>query len=112
MLDTFTIREATDDDLAAIDDLVRAHAPQRTPHTDRRGCEPGRNHLLVLDAQGGRLAAAARLDIDAHCGHLSMLVVASDFAGAGIEARMLGVAESLCLAFGVDMIDVLERRAA
>ncbi|HET9624338.1 MAG TPA: hypothetical protein VFP84_23360 [Kofleriaceae bacterium] len=111
MLDTVTIREATDADLDQIDELVRAHAPD-AGHLDRRGCEPGRHHVLVLDAPHGGLAAAALLDIEAQYGHLRTLVVAPQFAGAGVEARMLGVAASLCRAFGVDMIDVLQRHAA
>jgi N-acetylglutamate synthase-like GNAT family acetyltransferase len=109
-----TIREATEDDLAAIEQLVRAQPGARCERAGpiALGRSPGRRHLLVLDAPRGGLAAAALLEIDGARGHLAMLAVAQQFEDCGLEDRLIGVAEALCRAFGVHAIDVPASRAA
>jgi N-acetylglutamate synthase-like GNAT family acetyltransferase len=105
-----TVREATTEDLPAIAELLGTRAPGSGPLTVGR--EPGRRHLLVLDAPDGGLAAAALVTIEGQRGHLAMLAVARRFDGAGLHERMIGVAEALCRAFGADALDVPARRAA
>src|SRR3954453_17485778 len=93
-----TVHEATEDDLAAIQELLRARASEAESVSLSQ--EPGRRHVLVLDAPDGGLAAVAIVEIEGARGHLVMLVVASRFEATGLEARMIGVAEALCEAFG------------
>jgi N-acetylglutamate synthase-like GNAT family acetyltransferase len=68
-------------------------------------------HLLVLDAPEGGIAACALLVIDGKRGHLVRLAVAEPFAGSGVEDRMIGVAEAMCTAFGASTLDVVDRVA-
>lgn len=114
MPDHPTIREATADDLDAVEQLLRAQ-PSGFEHRSEEVALPrasGRRHLLILDAPDGGLAAAALVDIDGARGHLVMLAVAQGFEGHGLEDRLIGVSEALCKAFGADTLDVPVRDAA
>lgn len=112
--DSPTIREATDEDLDAVDRLLRTQpaGPARRYEQIALPRVPGQRHLLVLDAPDGELAAAALVNIEGHRGHLVMLAVARPFEGCGLEDRLIGVAEALCSAFGADTLDVPARSAA
>ena len=114
MPDSPTIREATANDLDAVERLLRTQPSGFTRHSEQVGLprEAGRRHLLVLDAPEGGLAAAALVHIEAGRGPLVMLAVAKPFEGRGLEDRMIGVAEALCSAFGADTLDVPARDAA
>jgi hypothetical protein len=105
-----TVHEATEDDIAAVEALLRSRASD--PRSFSLSQEPGRRHVLVLDAPDGGLAAAAIVEIEGERGQLVMLVVASRFEATGLEARMIGVAEALCEAFGARTMDVSACRAA
>jgi N-acetylglutamate synthase-like GNAT family acetyltransferase len=107
-----TIREATADDLDALEQLLQTQSCAGRHEAIALGHEPGRRHLLVLDAPDGGLAAAALVQIEGTRGHLTMLVLAKQFEGSGLEARMIGVAEALCAAFGANTLDVPASRAA
>ena len=112
--DNSTIREATPEDLDAIQRLLGTQpAGSRRPEQVALDQAPGRRHFLVLDPPDGGpgLAAAAVLQIEGHRGHLVMLAVAKQFEGCGLEDRMIGVAEALCSAFGADTLDVPARAA-
>ncbi len=97
-----TIRLATSEDLPKIRTLVSGDHDLRVI--------PGHRYLLVLDSEGGTLAAAASVTIDDERGHLGFVAIAPGFEGEHLEDRMIGVAEALCSAFGCDTLDV--RRAA
>lgn len=116
MPDNPTIREATADDLDAVEQLLRTQPSGFTARSEEVALPraSGRRHLLILDAPDGGLAAAALVDIDVdfHRGHLVMLAVAQGFEGHGLEDRMIGVSEALCKAFGADTLDVPVRVAA
>ncbi len=100
-----TVRDATDEDLADVQRLFGQ--PVALPR------EPGRRHLLVLDApDDGGLAAAALVKIEGRRGHLALLAVDHRYEGLGIENRMIAVTEALCKAFGADTLEVSARRAA
>jgi hypothetical protein len=105
-----TVHEATAEDIAAIRELLRARACE--PGGVALSQEPGRRHVLALDAPDGGLAAAAIVEIEGERGQLVMLVVASRFEATGLEVRMIGVAEALCEAFGAHTMDVSACRAA
>jgi hypothetical protein len=98
-----SIRLATEKDRSAIDALL---------YGSHRAVElttvPGSRYALVLEDVCGRVAAAAVVIIDRarERGHLAMLVVAKELDGAGIENRVVGVAEALCCAFGCKTLDV------
>lgn len=113
-MSSLTIREATEEDLGAIERLVRTQ-PDGADHCCEQLAQPrhaGRRHLLVLDAPDGGVAASALVQIEGHRGHLVMLAVAKRFEGRGLEDRLIGVAEALCTAFGADTLDVPARDAA
>jgi N-acetylglutamate synthase-like GNAT family acetyltransferase len=112
--DNPTIREATTDDLDAVERLLRAQPSGFALRPDDIALPraSGRRHLLVLDAPGEGLAAAALVDIEGSRGHLVMLAVARGCEGHGVEDRLIGVAEALCKAFGADTLDVPVRNAA
>lgn len=114
MPDNPIIREATTDDLDAVQQLLRAQPSGYSLRSEviELPRASGRRHLLVLDAPHGGLAAAALIDIDGVRGHLVMLAVAQGFEGNGLEDRLIGVAEALCKAFGADTLDVPVRDAA
>jgi hypothetical protein len=109
-----TIREATAEDEAAVEQLFRKQPTAFCGSTDqlRHPRVPGARHLLVLDAPRGGLAAAALVTIDGRRGHLALLAVDHEFEGAHLEDRMIGVAEALCRAYDADTLDVPVRRSA
>jgi len=72
----------------------------------------GRRHLLVLDTPEGGLAGAAVLVIEGDRGHLSLLTIAPELVGHGLEDRFIGVIEAMCKAFGAKGLDIPARRAA
>lgn len=73
---------------------------------------PGRRHVLVLDAPSGGLAGAAVFVTDGACAHLTLLVIAPEMQGNGLEDRFIGVIEAMCRAFGAKCLDIPARRAA
>ncbi|HEY5952260.1 MAG TPA: hypothetical protein VIV40_42475 [Kofleriaceae bacterium] len=92
------IRKATPKDLPEIERLLteasERGAPQQLPVR-----QPGRTHLLVVDAPDGRgLAAAALLLIQRCSGRLNMLLV--DARYGGIRQQVIEMAEALSRAFG------------
>lgn len=73
---------------------------------------PGRRHVLVLDAPNGGLAGAASFVLDSACAHLTLLAIASEYQGSGLEDRFIAVIEAMCKAFGAKCLDIPARRAA
>jgi N-acetylglutamate synthase-like GNAT family acetyltransferase len=108
---TSTIRIGTSSDVPAVQRLLRDSDPSQRD-LPALPSVPGRTFLLVLDAPGGGLAAAAQLTLEDHRGHLGLLAIANPFQGEGLEHRMIGVAEALCTAFGCESLDVPVRRRA
>lgn len=108
-----TIRTATPADLPAVKRLLgdaHAHAARSLETI------PDAGFWMVLDDASGGLAAAMLVTIDDDRGHrrcrLALLALAAHHHGDGLEARMVGVAEALCRAFGCDTLDVRGHRAA
>jgi N-acetylglutamate synthase-like GNAT family acetyltransferase len=97
-----TIRKASPKDLPEIERLL-SEAAERGAHQQLPVRQPGRHHLLVVDAPHGGLAAAALLLIQRGRGRLSMLVV--DARYAGLERQVIEMAEALCRAFGARTLD-------
>lgn len=100
---TSTIRSASLEDLRNIQKLTGKRVDVTTI--------PGRRHVLVLDDDNGQLAACAVLVLEGARGHLRFLAIAPGHDGEGLDERMLGVAESICEAFGATDLDVQERAA-
>lgn len=97
-----TIRSASLEDLRSIRELTGRHVDITTI--------PGRRHVLVLDDDDGNLAAAAQLVLDGTRGHLTFLAISDEHEGEGLDVRMIGVAESICEAFGATTLDVQNTR--
>lgn len=105
-----TIRTASEEDIAAVQRLLRERGETFDEATWRT--IPGSRYLLVLDAPDGGLAAAAQLTLEGGRGQLGMLTIARSGEGTGLEDRFIAVVEAMCDAFGIDTLDVLPRRAA
>jgi len=73
---------------------------------------PGHRHVLVLDGPRGDLAGAAAFTMDGPCAHLTLLAIAKDCQGAGLEDRFIAVVAAMCKAFGAKCLDIPARRAA
>ena len=73
---------------------------------------PGRRHLLVLDAPNGGLAGAAQFVLEGERAHLTLLAIARELEGNGLEDRFIAVIEAMCKAFGAKCLDIPARRAA
>ena len=112
MSTTGTIRTATEGDIPAVRRLL-----MRDLHYRRADVQllttvgPGR-HLIVLDDADGDVVAAALFAMHDDRGQLLMLVVSPDCDDPhAIEARMFGVVEAMCTAFGSATVDVIGQRA-
>lgn len=114
------VRRARAGDAHAIAGLInRAYQVERfitdDDRTDlqqvRRLQEQG--DFLVLDREGGDLAAAVYVEMSQRRGHLTMLSVAPDLQGGGLGRRLVAVAEALCAAEGCVAMDleVIDLRA-
>jgi GNAT superfamily N-acetyltransferase len=66
----------------------------------------------VLDAPSGGLAGAAVFALDGACAHLTLLAIAPEYQGGGLEDRFIAVIEAMCKAFGAKCLDIPARRAA
>jgi hypothetical protein len=102
-----TIRSGSREDVAAVRRLMRQDVDPSALQPI-----PGRRHLLVLDAPNGGLAGAAVFVIEGERGHLSLLSIARDLEGHGLEDRFIAVIEAMCKAFGAKCLDIPARRAA
>ena len=102
-----SVRRAQPADLAAVTRLInRAHAVEaffvdgeRVDHAEVAALRE-RGHFLVLDGDGGELAAAVYVRIDDGRGTIGLLSVAPDHQGRGLGRRLVAVAEALCAAVG------------
>jgi hypothetical protein len=92
-----TIRTATKEDLPAVRALVHEPIDEASLVS-----VPGEHYMLVLDDEGGGLAAVAELVLDNDHGHLEFLAVADRTDHRDVEARVRDVAESICEAFGAE----------
>ena len=102
-----SVRRAQPADLAALVRLInRAHAVEAFfADGERVGLAEvtalrERGHFLVLDGEGGELAAAIHVAMDGACGTIGLLSVAPDHQGRGLGRRLVAVAEALCKAVG------------
>jgi N-acetylglutamate synthase-like GNAT family acetyltransferase len=102
-----TIRSSTAKDVSAIRRLMSGDVDPST-----LVAIPGRRHVLVLDAPNGGLAGAASFVLDSACAHLTLLAIASEYQGSGLEDRFIAVIEAMCKAFGAKCLDIPARRAA
>lgn len=102
-----TIRSGAAEDVAAVRQLVGQDIPASELQP-----EPGHRYLLVLDGANGRLAGAAVFVLEGEHGHLTLLSIAPEQDGTGLEDRLIAVVESMCEAFGARSLDVPARHAA
>ena len=100
-----TIREATVDDLPALQRLIRSAG-----HRDEDLIATPARHVLVLDT-GRELGGLAIVKLDPPHAHLETLAMAPRYCGGSAERRLLGVARALCEAFGCSDLDVRTRSA-
>ena len=100
-----TIREATVDDLPALQRLIRSAADP-----DEDLIASAERHVLVLDT-GDELGGLAIVKLEPPHAHLEALVMAPRYCGRTAERRLLGVARALCEAFGCIDLDVRKRIA-
>jgi GNAT superfamily N-acetyltransferase len=116
---TSTIRLGTPKDapamnrlIASVQELLPSGRAAQSLHAPELSTVPGERYVLVVDAPGGGLAAAAQVRFDGPRGHLGWLAIARDHRGEGLEHRLIAVAEALCDAFGCDSLDIPPSHAA
>ena len=73
---------------------------------------PGRRHVLVIDNPNGGLAGVAVFVTEDACAHLTLLSIAKEIQGHGLEDRFIAVIEAMCQAYGAKCLDIPARRAA
>jgi GNAT superfamily N-acetyltransferase len=105
-----SVRAATETDLPAARALLSLPATW-TPARFADAQATAR-YLLVCDAPGGGLAAAAIVSFTAGRAQLEALQLAPDHESTALETRMLGVAEALAEAFGCHALGVELSHAA
>lgn len=106
-----TVRVATLKDLPEVGRLLELQEALDLAEATRVTAAE-RRYVLVVDAEGGGLAAVAMVSLAGHVTHLNGLAMDARYATSELESRILGVAEALGRAFDCEHLDVPAPHAA
>lgn len=95
-----TVRIATRDDVPAIARLLETNDLYADDAFEIADDIVEQGYAFVLDGHGAEIIAVAHLRLDQPHGQLDLCVVAPGPHHLDLEARMVGIAAALCVAFG------------